>query len=196
MDTLAFLNLLLPEYRKAFGELPPKLLVVIAGDPMWRGGLSGPRSLFLHAGRPLISENGTSTLAHEMTHVITRIRGAAGDDWFAEGLAEFYSIELSRRAGLLTDDRAETALAWARSHGRDVQTLTADRSSGDRTARAVQLLAELDHEIRTRTNDGKNLDDLVRVLMRDPVVSRADLRAAVDDVTGAPSQVLATPLLD
>ncbi len=196
LDTLAFLNLLLPQYRKAFGELPPKLLVVRAGDPMWRGGLSGPRSLFLHASRPLLSENGTSTLAHEMTHVITRIRGAAGDDWFAEGLAEYYSIELSRRAGLITDERAAAALDWMRRHGEAIATLTADDSSGDRTARAVQLIAGLDREIRTRSDGKKSLDDLVRLLMAQPVVSRADLRAAVERLTGRRSDVLATPLLD
>ena len=53
--------------------------VVGAADPMWRGGLSASNSLFLHADRPLISENGTSTLVHELTHVITRVRGADGD---------------------------------------------------------------------------------------------------------------------
>jgi hypothetical protein len=29
--------------RKIFPDLPPRLLIVSAGDPMWRGGLSGPR---------------------------------------------------------------------------------------------------------------------------------------------------------
>ena len=38
---------------------------------------------------------------HELTHAVTRIRGARNEDWIAEGLAEFYSIELPRRAGLL-----------------------------------------------------------------------------------------------
>ena len=44
----------------------PRLLIVSAGDPMWRGGLSGPSSMFLHSDRPLISENRTSTLLHEL----------------------------------------------------------------------------------------------------------------------------------
>jgi predicted metalloprotease with PDZ domain len=196
LDMLSFFNGLVPEFHKAFGKLPSKLLIVSAGDPMWRGGLSGPRSLFLHADRPLISENGTSTLTHELTHVITRIRGADGDDWIAEGLAEYYSIELLRRAGLLSEARADRAHDWMRDYGKKVKTLTSDRSRGPRTARAVQLFAALDKEIRTRTKGKRSLDDVVRALMPVREVSREDLREQVEELTGAPSKVLATPLLD
>lgn len=195
-DMLAFFNGLVPEFKRAFGELPSKLLIVSAGDPMWRGGLSGPRSLFLHADRPLISENGTSTLTHELTHVITRIRGADGDDWIAEGLAEYYSIELLRRADLLSDARADKAHAWMANHGKSVKTLTRNRSAGPRTARAVQLLRALDTEIRQRTKNKRSLDDLVRALIPLREVSREDLREQVEKLTGAPSTVLASPLLD
>lgn len=195
-DMLAFFNGLMPEFERAFGELPPKLLIVSAGDPMWRGGLSGPRSLFLHADRPLISENGTSTLTHELTHVITRIRGADGDDWIAEGLAEYYSIELLRRADLLSDARADKAQAWMANHGRGIKTLTRNRSQGPRTARAVQLFAELDAEIAKRTQGKRSLDDVVRALIPLREVSREDLREQVEKLTGAPSRVLATPLLN
>lgn len=195
-DMLAFFNGLVPEFKRAFGPLPSKLLIVSAGDPMWRGGLSGPRSLFLHADRPLISENGTSTLTHELTHVITRIRGADGDDWIAEGLAEYYSIELLRRADLLSDARADKAQAWMANHGKSVKTLTRNRSAGPRTARAVQLFRALDAEIRQRTKGKRNLDDLVRALIPLREISREDLRDQVEKLTGAPSSVLATPLLD
>lgn len=195
-DMLAFFNGLVPEFKRAFGELPPKLLIVSAGDPMWRGGLSGPRSLFLHADRPLISENGTSTLTHELTHVITRIRGADGDDWIAEGLAEYYSIELLRRADLLSDARADKAHAWMANHGKSVKTLTRNRSAGPRTARAVQLLRALDAEIRQRTQGKRSLDNVVRALVPLREVSREDLREQVQKLTGAPSRVLASPLLD
>ncbi|MBW8367341.1 MAG: hypothetical protein K0M70_05740 [Arenimonas sp.] len=195
-DMLAFFNGLVPEFKRAFGTLPSKLLIVSAGDPMWRGGLSGPRSLFLHADRPLISENGTSTLTHELTHVITRIRGADGDDWIAEGLAEYYSIELLRRADLLSDARADKAQDWMANHGKRVKTLTRNRSYGPRTARAVQLFRALDVEVRQRTKGKRSLDDVVRALIPLREVSREDLREQVEKLTGAPSKVLATPLLD
>lgn len=195
-DMLAFFNGLVPEFERAWGELPSKLLIVSAGDPMWRGGLSGPRSMFLHADRPLISENGTSTLVHELFHVITRIRGADGDDWIAEGLAEFYSIELMRRANLLSDARADKAHDWMARHGRKVTTLDSDRSHGPRTARAVQLFNELDAEIRKGTKGKHSLDDVVKVLIELREVSREDLREQSAKLLGRPSTVLDTPLLD
>jgi hypothetical protein len=196
LDTLAFLNILLPEYRSAFGDLPPKLLVVTAGDPMWRGGLSGPRSLFLHSGRPLVSENGSSTLVHEMTHVVTRIRGVAGADWIAEGLAEFYSIELNRRAGLLSEKRAGAALAWMREHGKAVESLAAAQSRRERTARAVVVFSELDAEIRKASGGKASLDTVVRDLMKKRTVSLQDLRRAAALAIGSESAVLASPLFD
>ena len=133
---------------------------------------------------------------HELVHVITRVRGADGDDWIAEGLAEFYSIELLHRARLLSDSRAARAHAWMRGHGEDVSTLTSDRSRHERTARAVQLFAALDKEIRTRTNGEHDLDDVVRELLELREISREDLRERVQALTGRPSKVLATPLLD
>jgi len=195
-DILAFTNLILPEMKRAFGKLPSKLLLVSAGDPMWRGGLSGPRSLFLHADRPLISENGTSSLVHELTHVVTRLRGGDDDDWIVEGLAEFYSIELPRRAGLLSASRREKALDWMRDYGKPIHRLDTDHSSGRVTARAVVLLDALDAEIRMRTEGDASLDDVTRALMGKREVTRDALRRAVEDLTNAPSEVLATPLLD
>ena len=181
--------------EQAFGPLPPRLLVVQAGDPMWRGGLSGPRSLYLHARRPLVSGNGSSTPAHELVHVVTRLRGADKDDWIAEGLAEYYSIELPRRAGLLSASRAKKALAWMQAHGEGVERLHTDRSDERVTARAVTLFAALDAELRA--GDARHdLDDVVRRLIPQREVSREALRDAARAVLGAPSKTLQTQLLD
>jgi len=195
-DMLAFFNVLVPEFENLYGKLPLKVLIVSAGDPMWRGGLSGPRSLYLHADRPVISENGTSTLVHELTHVFTRLRGADGDDWITEAVAEYYSIELMRRAGLLSQARADKAQEWMANHGRQVKTLTSDRSYGPRTARGVQLLRELDAEIRKASKGKRSLDDLVRAVLTLREVSREDLREQAAVLIGRPSKVLASPLLD
>ncbi len=189
-DVLAVMNTVVPEMRNAFDRLPAKVLIVGAGDPMWRGGLSGPGSLFLHADRPLISENGSSTLIHELVHVVTGIRGAADDDWIAEGVAEFYSIELLRRSGLLSESRADRAFAWMRSHGRKVKTLYAKRSYGRRTARAVTLLHELDLEVRQRSKQKRDIDDLIRPLVGTGRISTDDLRESAEKLLGAPSKVL------
>lgn len=195
-DMLAFFNLLVPEFERLYGELPSKVLIVSAGDPMWRGGLSGPRSLYLHADRPLISENGTSTLVHELSHVFTRLRGADGDDWITEAVAEYYSIELMRRAGLLSEARADKAQDWMAGHGKDVKSLTSNRSHGPRTARGVKLLRELDAEIRKATKNKRSLDDLIRAVLPLREVSREDLREHAAELIGRPSKVLQSELLD
>lgn len=195
-DTLAIVHATAPEMRAVFGALPEKILIVGAGDPMWRGGLSGPRSLFLHPDRPLISENGTSTLVHELTHVITRLHAEPGDDWIVEGIAEFYSMALLNRAGLLSDARLERGLAWMRNHGRTVKRLHTSRSAGPRTARAVVLFAALDAEIRQRTREERSLDEVARALRKRREVSLSDLREISERVIGAPAKTLDTPLLD
>jgi hypothetical protein len=45
----------------------------------------GPASLFLHPDRPLISENRTSTLLHELVHIALGVRGDEESDWIVEG---------------------------------------------------------------------------------------------------------------
>jgi hypothetical protein len=195
MDVLAFLNVIWPEAEHAFGKMPRKLLIVGDGDPMWRGGLSSPNSMFLHADRPLISENATSALLHEMTHVATRIRGQRNDDWIAEGLAEFYSIELLRRSGAVTQTRYDRSRAWLKKWSADVRTLRVKTSKGKTTARAVLLFQELDREIRQRSKDKRDIDDVTRALMRIGKVSLADLRKASEKAAGGPVKTLDSPLL-
>lgn len=194
-EILGMTNLVLPEMRDAFGELPEKLLIVGAGDPMWRGGLSGPNSLYMHSDRPLISENATSTLVHELVHLVTRVQGNE-EHWIAEGTAEFYSLELMRRVGLISESRFERALDWMRDHGEDVRTLRDVRSHGPTTARAVIVFHELDGEIREASDGERSLDDLMRRLIEVRVPDLKDLRDAAETVIGRPSTTLDTALLD
>lgn len=197
MEILSMLTATAPAMLDAFGKLPAKILVVGAGDPMWRGGLSGPRSLWMHSDRPLISENGSSTLMHEAVHVVTRIRGVEGDDWIAEGIADFYGMELLRRAGLLSDARFEKSIGWMRNHGRNIKSLHADGSAGPRTARAVALFADLDAEIRKASDGNRNLDVVAKALIEHGGrVSTEDVRSAAEAAIGGPSNTLATSLLD
>jgi hypothetical protein len=195
MDALTMINFVWTEIEGAFGRTPKKILIVGAGDPMWRGGLSAPNSLFFHSQRPLISENATSTLFHELTHVVTRISAEDRSDWIAEGLAEFYSVELVWRAGGMSDERRERVYASLRDWGRNVKSLRTDRSSAEITARAVVLLRALDEEIRARSKDQKDIDDVTRILRVMRKVSTLEFIAATEKVLGGKSKVLATPLL-
>jgi len=192
---LAMVGWTLPEMTTIFGTLPSKLLIVGAGDEMWRGGLSGPRSLYMHSGRPLISENGTSTLLHELTHVITRISGRSGHKYISEGIAEYYSIELLHRTGGTTDARYQRTRDMLKRWSKDVKHLVAPRAHGPITARAVLVFMDLDKEIREATDDEKNFDDVTRLLMAKRRVDTADLIAAAEQVLGRPSTTLDTSLL-
>lgn len=187
--TMALLRQALPEMRKAFGELPRKILLVRSGDPMWRGGLSAPGSLWLHADRPLLSANGTSPLLHELIHVVTNIRGDGRDDWIAEGIAEFYSLEIGRRSGLISEDRFQKAIQAAGQAGAKVETLRATTSERDRTRKAVALFAALDKELRV--DAGADLDALTVMLMRRETVTLKELRADTEKLEGHASRVLA-----
>ena len=192
---LAMVGWTLPEMRRIFGELPSKLLIVGAGDAMWRGGLSGPRSLYMHSERPLISENGTSTLLHELTHLITRISGRRGHKYISEGIAEFYSIELLHRTGGTTDARYERTRQQLQRWSRNVRSLRAPRAHGPITARAVLLFMDLDKEIRNATDEEKSFDDITRLLMQKRKVDTTDLIDAATEVLGRLPDALDTPLI-
>lgn len=199
MDALTFFNFVWPELHKAFEKTPQKLLVVGAGDPMWRGGLSASNSLFLHSDRPLVSENGTSPLLHELTHMVTRISGkiteTTNDDWIAEGLAEFYSFELLYRADGMTKSRRTKIISGLAKWGGEVEHLRKSKSTGPITARAVVLLDELDKEIRKRSNNKYDIDDVTRELMMHRKVSLEELTLATQKLIGPKIETLNSPLL-
>jgi hypothetical protein len=189
MDMLALLNWTLPELAEILPDALPRLTIVGAGDPMWRGGLSAPASFFLHAGRPLISENATSALLHEVMHTALGVTPRAGYDWIVEGLAEYYSIELLRRGRAITADRASTAMRRQHEWAEQAETLCADASTAARTALAVTVFAALDRELSAATDGEAGLDDLLPALVRQDV-DLAVLTALASDLMGAPPDVL------
>ncbi len=185
MDILAMLRWNLPVIREAFPTMDSRLTVIGARDGMWRGGLSGPGSLYLHADRPLISENGTSTLLHEVVHVAMGVRGAGHDDWVVEGLAEFFAIEAMARSGTLGPERVKRTYASLRRWGDDVDDLFGASANGAVTARATVLMAALDAEL-ARLSEGKlRLDDVVRaVVASDARYTYASLCARSRELVG------------
>lgn len=194
MDILTFLQFVWPEFEQAFEKLPPKVLIVGADDPMWRGGLSAGSSFYMHADRPIISENGTSTLLHELFHMVTGIRGEENSDWIAEGLAEYYSIHLLRRAGGLNDDRYERTINALQRWSKNVKNLEHKKSRGPITAKAVLLFIEINAEIERATHSEKNLDALVAELTPLGKVSAEELSEALENILGEPSKALASAL--
>ncbi len=185
MDILALLNWNLGPLLEVFPDFPSRLLIVSAGDPMWRGALSGPGSLYVHADRPLISEDGTSPLLHELVHVAMSARSAPGADWLIEGIAEYYSLEFMRRSGTITEKRYKKSHQQLAKRGESVVRLDVERSNGDVTAKAVSIIKMLDEELRSKTNDKMNVDDIVRELANHSGNVTVDLvRSIAKRITG------------
>lgn len=200
MDLLTYVTFVWPQLQRAFGQSPNKLLIVGAGDPMWRGGLSASNSIFLHKDRPLVSENGTSPLVHELFHMVTRISGvetdAFSDDWIAEGLAEYYSFELLFRAGALNELRRSQIIKQQAAWGEKEPTVRTLRSHGPVTAKAVVWFNSLDSEIKTKTVGKANLDDVVKLLIPIRKVSLSDLKDAAEKVAGGSVEAFDVAIFD
>ncbi len=185
-DLMALLRWIAPELQAIVPELPDRLLVVGADDPMWRGGLSGPRSLYVHSDRPLLDKDWTSPVLHELMHVVMRARSRGGADWIVEGLAEYYSLELLRRSGTIGAANHASAIANFEARGREVESLAGDHSAGATTARAVVVFHELDGVLRDASQGRRSLDDLVRALAEDPEATHPErFRVLVDSILGA-----------
>ncbi|MEM1230168.1 MAG: hypothetical protein AAGI15_06500 [Pseudomonadota bacterium] len=164
-DLLAFLRWNLPELVDAAGTFPPRVLIVGADDPFWRGGLSASRSFYLHVDRPMIGEDGTSTLLHELVHIATGISAAGNEDWLVEGLAEYYSLEIMRRSNTISQARFDKAMAGIAEDSAHIDGLATAGSSGDVTRRAVAGLHALAEAMKTRHGIETGLDPLLQGLV-------------------------------
>lgn len=179
LDALAFLAWTLPELTRVFPDLPGQILIVGAPRAMWRGGLSAPGSIYLHTDRPLVSENGTSTLLHELAH-LAGLHSAADDaDWLAEGFAEYYALLILKRSGGLSQKRFDRALRkleyWV---VRDDGRLTSP-SKGVDTAAAV---LELHRQAQQLEAAGRNIDQLVERLLHDEEITLQGYQKALADL--------------
>jgi hypothetical protein len=189
MDILALLNWTLPELDAILPGALPRLTIVSAAGPMWRGGLSAPASFYLHADRPLISENATSAVLHEVMHTALGIRAAKGFDWITEGLAEYYSIELLRRGRAITEQRAVAAFADQLEWSKEADSLCGDTSEASTTALAVTVFTALDRELRKLSGEAKGLDNLLPVLANTDV-SLGSLSDAATELVGEKPETL------
>jgi hypothetical protein len=195
MELLTFLSMVWPHIDNLFVTMPEKIMITGASDPMWRGGLSSPTSLYLHSDRPLVSENGTSTLVHELFHVISGVHGKKNEDWIAEGLAEFYAVELVFRAGGFSPGRRDKIFSDLEQWGREVKSLRQRRSSGVVTARAAVFFNELDREILQKSRGRYRLDHLLQKVITEKYIGVADLQAQYQALLEVESPLLNSALV-
>jgi hypothetical protein len=184
-----------PQVQAVYPRHPGKLLIVGASDPMWRGGQAAHESIYLNSRLPLVSENGTSVLVRELAQLSGRINGQQRSDWISEGFAEYYAIELMRRAGGMSDERYESLHGKLSKEGQKVATLRGEQVDPAQVARAVVLLQELDREIRLKTHNKRSLDDVMRGAMRLGTIDTKQFVQLSENVMGGSSKVLNTELL-
>jgi hypothetical protein len=195
MDVLTLLTFVWPQVQALYPRHPGKLLIVGASDPMWRGSQSAHESIYLNSHLPLVSESGTSALVRELAQMFGRINGTQRSDWIAEGFAEYYAIELVRRAGGMSDERYASLHGKLVRSSQKVTTLRGGRVSPAQVARAVVLLQELDSEIRLKTHNKRSLDDVLRGAMRLGDIDTKTFVQLSESVIGGSSKVLSTELI-
>lgn len=180
-DLLAFLRYTLPELKQLLGGLPERLTIVSAGDPMWRGGLSGPGSLYIHRERPLIDSDFTSPILHEIVHTSMGARSGPDGDWIVEGLAELYGLEALVRSKGISKTRYRRALEKAKEKGAEVTDLLVPRADAKVTARGMVVLHELDGLMQERCE--ARLSDVVNRLRETRgALTTASFRTVAEEV--------------
>lgn len=195
MDVLTLLTFVWPQVQALYPRHPTKLLIVGANDPMWRGSVGAHESIYLNTRLPLVSESGSSALVRELAQVFGRINDEQRSDWISEGFAEYYAIELVRRAGGMSDERYQALQAKLAKDGAKVTTLRGGQISPAQVSRAVAMLQELDGEIRLKTHNKRSLDDVLRGAMHLGTVSTKAFVQLAESVLGESSKVLDTALL-
>jgi hypothetical protein len=182
---LDLLQRALPVLHEILGRPRSRLLIVTGADPMWRGGLSGEDSFYMHGDRPLRTPDQTSPYLHELFHVSAPFRPAPDAHWVTEGLAELYSVEIQRRIGMLDDEGYGKALRLFARYGRWGVDFTAGNVRAIDNNSAPLVLYALDRRIRATTAGASGLDDVVGLLAREGgVVSTARFLGAVRRVAG------------
>lgn len=195
MDVLTLLTFVWPQVQAVFPRHPSKLLIVGANDPMWRGSLSAHESIYLNSRLPLVSESGSSALVRELAQVFGRINDQQRSDWISEGFAEYYAIELVRRAGGMSDERYEDLHRKLLKDSQKVTSLRGEQINSAQVAKAVVLLQELDREIRLKTRNKRSLDDVLRGAMRLGSIDTKQFVQLSESVIGESSKVLDIGLL-
>lgn len=195
MDVLTLLTFVWPQVQAIVPRHPAKLLIVGAGDPMWRGAQGGHESIYLHSRPALVSERGSSPLLRELVQVLARINDHDRSDWISEGLNEYYAIELLRRAGGMSDERYQALNDRLARDGKGVTTLRGEQVSPAMVSRAVLLLQELDREIRLKTRNKRSLDDVLQGAMRLETLDTREFVQLSESILGGGSSVLDTRLL-
>lgn len=123
---------------------------------------------------PLVMDQALNTIAHEIVHNWPALDGPTGEiEWFSEGTAEYYSMAIPLRAGIVGPDRVAQWLTdkslnyYNNPHRAMPNSEAAAIFWTDRDAqrlpygRGLVYLLDLDRQLRGRSGGARTLDDLV-----------------------------------
>ena len=182
-DTLgARIKTLHAAMAKFFGDENAAYRVFIRQNPYpGTGGTALPQSFmfgYRASDKPTL-EALQSLVSHEMTHNWPAMEGEHGDTaWYSEGTAEFYSMLLSYRSGLLLLDgfvtslNDKTAAYYTNPYLRLSNPAAAKIFWSDPTAQTVPYgrgllyLIDTDAAIRAKSGGKRSLDEVVQELYR------------------------------
>jgi hypothetical protein len=158
---------------------------------------------------PLDTKRLYATIAHELVHEWLNLDGPAGEiTWFVEGVADYYSLVIPLRAGLIDEDTFldEVNLAARTGYASPLRHFGLDEASrlywSDFRAhqlayvRGMFYLADLDARLREATSGRASVDDVVRQVVE---VRRAGAPVGLDDWCSYVGQLLGRderPVLD
>ncbi len=178
-----------------YGSLPINRFIVVAPDPMFRGGLASPEGIFLHA------DADAEVVAHELVHAyqgfqVSRSPGEALV-WLVEGSAVVDGARLEVAAGLtdkaeVIDRLQERREDAQREHAVDLTT--AVYGSGNEQAaytKGAVVTIALNDAIRGATSQQFTLADVLTEMTQrhgdkdvpEPFTTE-DLQTIIGDVTG------------
>ena len=146
------------------------------------GGTALTRSFMFgySANKPPTVEGLEGLIAHEMVHNWPSLAGDHADtSWYAEGSAEYYSVLLSYRAGLITPDEFmkrvnEHAAGYYLNPLQNLSNRGADaiywkdsRAGHVPYGRGFMYLAAVDARVRAKSKGKRSLDDLELKVLED-----------------------------
>ena len=154
--------------------------VFLRKTPVNGGGTALTRSFMFGYGasKPPTVESLEGLIAHEMVHNWPQLSGDHADtSWYTEGTAEYYSVVLSYRAGLITPDEFLkgvnehasgyylNSLQNLTNRGADAIYWKDSRAGHVPYGRGFMYLAAVDAQIRARSGHKRSLDDVVLQLL-------------------------------
>lgn len=153
-----------------WGRTAHQQFIVVAPDPMFRGGLGSPAGVFLHG------DADGSVVAHEMVHAYQGFRFSRQPGeatvWLGEGTAVVHGVLLEVASGVKSREEARTFLQERAEKAKEehaVDLTSAVYGSGNEQAaytKGAVVVTAIDDRIREATDNQYTLSDVLKELNR------------------------------